>query len=156
VDLKRHIEDIVTKELLEEEFLVDVIVAGANAAGKILILIDGDNGINIDRCAEISRKTAAVLEAEDTIENPYILEVSSPGLEHPLKLLRQYKKNIGRTVKIVKADDSLIKGELIGVDEKDVTIRESKKEKGSKKELIQEITIPFTDIKKTNVLVSFK
>ena len=156
MDLKRHIEDIVTKLLTSEEFLVEVIVAGANAAGKILILIDGDQGINIDRCAEVSRRTAAVLEEEDAIQTPYILEVSSPGLEHPLKLLRQYKKNVGRNIKVQLHDDTLIRGDLLAVTEEHILVREKKKEKGSKKEIEQEVKITFSDIKKTNVLVSFK
>lgn len=156
MDLKRHIEEIVTGLLKEEEFLVDVIIAGANAAGKILILLDADNGINIDRCAEISRKTGAVLEAEDAIETAYVLEVSSPGLEHPLKLNRQYKKNIGRQVKVTLQDDKQKTGELLSVEETYIVIGEIIKEKGSKKTEVQEVKIPFSDIKKTNVLVSFK
>ena len=69
-----------------------MVIAGANAAGKILILVDGDEGITIDRCAEISRRTGATLEEQETMSDAYVLEVSSPGLEHPLKLMRQYKK----------------------------------------------------------------
>lgn len=156
MDLKRQIEKIVTDLLTEEEFLVEVVIAGANAAGKILVLIDADNGLNIDRCAYISRKIGAVLEEEDAIESAYILEVSSPGLEHPLKLIRQYKKNIGRQVKVLLQDDSLKTGELLVVDENQIMIGETVKEKGSKKTEVQNITVPFSDIKKTNVLVSFK
>ena len=156
MDLKRQIEEIVTDLLTEEEFLVEVVIAGANAAGKILVLIDADNGLNIDRCAYISRKIGAVLEEEDAIESAYILEVSSPGLEHPLKLIRQYKKNIGRQVKVLLQDDSLKTGELLVVDENQIMIGETVKEKGSKKTEVQNITVPFSDIKKTNVLVSFK
>lgn len=156
MDLKRHIEKIVTDLLREDEFLVDVIIAGYNAAGKILILIDADGGINIDRCAEVSRKTGAVLEAEDAIETAYVLEVSSPGLEHPLKLNRQYKKNIGRQVKVTLQDDDQKTGELLAVEDTFITIGEIIKEKGSKKTDIREVKIPFSDIKKTNVLVSFK
>lgn len=156
MDLKRQIEKIVTDLLNEEEFLVEVIIAGANSAGKILILIDADNGLNIDRCAFISRKTGAVLEETDAIESAYVLEVSSPGLEHPLKLNRQYIKNIGRQVKVLLSDDSLKKGELIAVDDQSITIAETVKEKGSKKEEVQSVIVPFSDIKKTNVLVSFK
>ena len=156
MDLKRQIEKIVTDLLTEEEFLVEVVIAGANAAGKILVLIDADNGLNIDRCAYISRKIGAVLEEEDAIESAYILEVSSPGLEHPLKLIRQYKKNIGRQVKVLLQDESLKTGELLVVDENQIMIGETVKEKGSKKTEVQNITVPFSDIKKTNVLVSFK
>ncbi len=156
MDLKRQIEEIVTGLLRDEEFLVEVVVAGANAAGKILIFVDADNGINIDRCAEISRKTGAVLEAEDAIETAYVLEVSSPGLEHPLKLNRQYKKSIGRQVKVTLQDEIQKTGELLSVEDAFIVIGEIMKEKGSKKADIQEVKIPFSDIKKTNVLVSFK
>jgi len=85
-----------------------------------------------------------------------VLEVSSPGLEHPLKLNRQYKKNIGRQVKVTLQDDNQKTGELLSVDDTYILIGEIIKEKGSKKAEIQEVKIPFSDIKKTNVLVSFK
>lgn len=156
MDLKRHIEEIVLPQLAEEEFVVDIIISGENTARKILILLDGDNGIDIDRCAEVSRKVAFTLESEDAIENAYVLEVSSPGLDHPLESLRQYRKNIGRSVKILMKDDSQKKGELLTVTEAHVVIRENIKEKGSKKMIVQDTVVPFEDIKKTNVLVSFK
>lgn len=155
-DLEQHIKKLVQDQLTAEEFLVDVIISGGNAAAKISILIDGDEGINIDRCAEISRKVGYILETEETIDHAYVLEVSSPGLDHPLKLLRQYKKNIGRKVKVQLMEDGERTGELLAAEEDHILIRERKKEKGSKKVTEQEVTVPFSDIKRTKVLVSFK
>lgn len=64
------------------------------------IFADTDSGITIDQCAELSRSISAVLDREDIIAGGYRLEVSSPGLDHPLKLLRQFKKNRGRELKV--------------------------------------------------------
>jgi len=62
----------------------------------IQVFVDTDEGITIAQCAEISREMAGALDVQNVINEPYELEVSSPGTDKPLKLLRQYKKNIGR------------------------------------------------------------
>ena len=66
----------------------------------VQVFIDTDDGITIAECAEISRDLGGTMEAQNVINEPYELEVSSPGIEKPLKLLRQYKKNVGRKFKI--------------------------------------------------------
>ena len=156
MDLKQHIEELVEAQLAPEEFIVEVAVSGERAANKVLILLDADTGISIDRCAELSRKVAHVLEEEDAIDNAYILEVSSPGLDHPLSSLRQYKKNIGRSVKVTLLNEEQKKGELLEVTADHIVVREKIKEKGSKKMKEQDTHVPYENIKKTNVLVSFK
>lgn len=163
MDVKRRIEEIVEEELQEEFFLVDVIITGSRksnvtqtANAKILVLIDGDNGITIDTCAEISRKLGETIETENLFESAYLLEVSSPGLDYPLKLKRQYEKNKGRKVKVLANDDQLREGELLEVTDDKILIREETREKGKKKIELKEVEISFSDIKKTNVVISFR
>lgn len=163
MNIKDRIIDIVKKELGEEFFLVDVIISGykrsnirQTAGVKILVLVDGDHGISIDKCAGISRNLGNALEDESLMESAYLLEVSSPGLDHPLKLKRQYRKNVGRKVKVHLNNDQVKEGELLGVTKEKILLKEEMKEKGRKKIIYNEVEIPFTDIKKTNVLISFK
>lgn len=156
VDLKQHIGALVEAQLTPEEFIVEVAISGERAAKKVLILLDADSGISIDRCAEVSRTVAHTLEEEDAIDNAYVLEVSSPGLDYPLSSLRQYKKNIGRSVKVTLLNEEQKKGELLEVTADHIVIREKIKEKGSKKMKEQDTNVPYENIKKTNVLVSFK
>ncbi len=60
------------------------------------LLVDTDEGITIAQCAEVSRELAARLDEFNVVSEPYELELSSPGIDKPLKILRQYKKNVGR------------------------------------------------------------
>ena len=64
------------------------------------IFIDCDTGITIDHCADVSREMSDFLDVEDFIEHQYHLEVSSPGLERPLKTVRDYERFTGRKAKI--------------------------------------------------------
>ena len=134
----------------ESKFIVDISVSSRKGPKKVLIIIDGDNGVTIDDCAEVSRRVSKALDEAALFQDQYLLEVSSPGLDHPLILKRQFRKNIGRKLKIVKADQT-VEGLLETVTEDAVTIRR-RKEKG------EETTesIPFSEIRKAFVLISFK
>ena len=154
-----NIEDRVI-QLIEEKisdrpdlFIVDVKM---HLSGLLTILMDGDEGIGIQDCAAISRHVGFHLEEENAIEQAYHLEVSSPGLDTPLKSLRQYRKNLNRTVGVKLIDGSLREGKLIAADDAGVTLAENvKKEKGKKAQLIENL-IPFDQIAETKVLISFK
>ncbi len=158
MDLKRKIEEIVLKNLDNEKlFLVDVVVAGFPGTQKIQVLLDGDEGIDIDQCAEISRSLAGELEELEIITDAYVLEVSSPGFDYPLQSLRQYQKNVGRVVKVVLNTDKILKGKLLNANSEKIKISEEKKSKvKGKPPVYTEIEIDIKDIKKTNVLASFK
>lgn len=159
------IEDTIAKlaeSVLPDDsyFIVEVSVKGDDPQ-KLRVYIDGDEGVNIDACAKISRQLAELIEEEDLFQNAYNLEVSSPGIDHPLQTLRQYQKNVGRRVKVqLAADGKEIQGKLLGAEEKSLKIAAEHKEKsagkGKKKITTEEMEIPFTDILKTKVLVSFK
>jgi len=147
------------KELIEEKiadkpnlFIVDIKM---HSNGKLVILVDGDNGIGIDDVAGISRFVGFKLEEENVIETAYNLEVSSPGLDTPLKLIRQYIKNIGRNLAIKMADGTKREGKLSSITEDAIVIEEKVKEKGKKAEVIEAV-IPINQIAETKVLISFK
>jgi len=134
-----------------ELFLVDVKMAG----NKLIVHVDGDEGISIQDCVAISRHVGFHLEEENVIEQAYNLEVSSPGVGEPLKLVRQYTKNIGRNISIKFKDGQKKEGKLVAVEDQDVLIEEQVKEKGKKAVSVQN-KIPFNDILETSVLISFK
>jgi len=149
--VQTYLNEIITDP---QYFIVDIVVSGSDRK-KIVILLDGDEGVTIDYCASVSRQLAHRMEEDAVIEDAYVLEVSSPGLDHPLTEKRQYLKNIGRDVK-VETEDKTMKGELLEVENDYIIINHQIKEKGKSKILEEEVTIPFKDIKKTKVLVSFK
>jgi len=153
-----NIEKRVT-ELVEEKiadmpnlFLVDVKM---HSNGKLIVLVDGDNGIGIADCVAISRHVGFHLEEENVIEEAYNLEVSSPGIDTPLVLKRQYAKNIGRNLAIKMDDGAKREGKLLIAGDDSITIEEIVKEKGKKAETV-ESTIPTDKITETKVLISFK
>lgn len=146
-------EEQVIRQLAEEAisennslFLVDVKVKGNPGNQKVLVFVDGDEGISIDECSRVSRKIGAELEANDIMPGKYTLEVSSPGLEFPITLHRQYVKNIGRELEVELTNGQHTEGELLDVT-KDAIVLKVKKEKQSLK---------FEEIKQSKVKVSFK
>lgn len=136
----------------EDVFLVEVKVSNSGGGQKVQLFIDGDRGINVDVCSGLSRKISAALDEEDPFKGKLILEVSSAGIDRPLKLQRQYYKNIGRKLKILLNQGSRKKGELLAVRDSGITINEEIKE-GKKKIKYSELEIPFDDIAKASVLV---
>lgn len=149
-EIRRIAESVLTDP---GQFIVDVIVSSKQGPRKVLVLLDSDNGISIDECADVSRSLSKVLDEVSWLEDAYMLEVSTPGLDHPLKLTRQYRKNIGRRLK-VKISEKTQEGKLTAVTDGTITL-EQEVGSGKKKE-IKTVEIPFTDIEKAFVLVSFK
>jgi ribosome maturation factor RimP len=162
MSLKENITQLIENNFLENGkfFIVDINTGQGRLSTKISVLIDSDEGIGIDECATISRKLGNLLEELDLIPNSYILEVSSPGIEQPLKLHRQYIKNIGREVKVLIVGGQEQKGKLTDVKIDYITIELPIKKSKSSKKITEEaspyIEIPFEQIEKTQVLVSFK
>jgi len=156
MNIEKRVVELVEEKIAEIErpdlFLVS---AKLHSNGKLIILVDGDNGIGIAECVQISRYVGFKLEEEDVIKTPYNLEVSSPGIDTPLTLTRQYTKNIGRNLAIKMADGSKREGNLTAITEDAVMIEEKIKEKGKKAELVESV-IPIEQITETKVLISFK
>src|SRR5690606_27743862 len=132
-------------------FIVDIKISNS----KIIILLDGDEGVGIHDCASVSRHIGFHLEEENLIDNAYNLEVSSPGLDTPLLLDRQYQKNVGRNVSIKLADGNRIEGKLLEVKQDGILISHSVKEKGKKAQQIESL-IEKSNIAETKVSISFK
>ncbi|HNP79028.1 MAG TPA: ribosome maturation factor RimP [Cyclobacteriaceae bacterium] len=134
-------------------FLVDVILSSRHLS-KITVVVDGDQGVNIDECTRISRTLSARLDELNLEAEHYVLEVTTPGLDQPLRLNRQYRKNIGRGVKVHLKDKRIETGSLIEAGEDQVVIRQEWKEGKVMQE--KRVTIPFAEIEKTYVVISFK
>jgi ribosome maturation factor RimP len=154
MDIEKRVKELVEEKIADRPdlFLVDVKM---HSNGKLIVLVDGEKGIGIADCAQISRYVGFHLEEENVIEQAYNLEVSSPGIDAPLVLTRQYVKNIGRQLAIKMADGTKREGKLTAITEDAVIIEEIIKEKGKKAETIEAV-IPMTQITETKVLISFK
>jgi ribosome maturation factor RimP len=154
MELTEEIKRIVESKLTDpSQFLVEVLLSSKKGPKKLLIIIDGDHGVTIDDCGNISRELSKALDDSALLDENYMLEVSTPGLDHPLKLKRQYKKNIGRKLKI-KMGDKIVEGQLKNVSDEVISLDQ---ETGSgKKKEVTPLDIPFSEIEKAFVLVSFK
>ena len=138
-------------EGMNDLFLVEIKVKPTN---NIKIYIDGDQGVSVDKLVSYNRKLYRQLEEEGLFPNgDFSLELSSPGLDEPLKLHRQYVKNIGRPVEVVLVEGAKLEGTLKAVTADEVEI-ETIKGKG-KKAVTELQAIPFTTIKTTKVQIKF-
>ncbi|HLF33732.1 MAG TPA: ribosome maturation factor RimP [Cyclobacteriaceae bacterium] len=144
-----------TEELLpgENYFVVDVSLTGGKGSRKLKILVDGDQGIDIDACSRISRELSDWLDQKEPIEGPFTLEVGSPGIDYPLSTPRQFRKNLGRMIKVLKSGQLITRGVLKEVDDRGIVIVEPAEKEG--KEGLAE-SIDFGEILKATVIVSFK
>lgn len=152
-DVEKRVVELIQEKIADREDLF--IVSVKMHPNKILeILLDGDNGVNIDDCAQVSRHVGYHLEEENVIDNAYRLEVSSPGIDANFVNLRQYQKNIGRTVQVKLNDNTKVEGKLTAVDDTKINVLQKIKEKGKK---VQEVEkeLPFDQIKATKVVISF-
>lgn len=149
--LEEKLNELVLCHLPDDRYyLTDINAKEAGANTKICIFLDGDEGIDIGVCAKISREIAKDLEALDIMKHPYTLMVSSPGLDMPLKLPRQYHRNLGKKLRVRLKNKEQIEGKLMKVMDDFIVLDEPTKPGKSKEE-----KIPFTEIETTHVLVSF-
>ncbi len=137
---------------LQKFFVVDIKVSKDNV---ITIKADTDAGITIDECGDLSHAIEAKLDRE---QEDFELEVSSPGLTEPLRILRQYLKNIGKEVDILMVDGEKIKGTIAGADSTAVEIEETHTERqnGKKVKVTEKKSYNFCDIKQTKLKITFK
>jgi ribosome maturation factor RimP len=138
------------QQLLEgnpEYFLVDIRIKPTN---NVKIALDSDTGVLIDKCVSYNRKLYKLVEESGMYpEGDFSLEVSSPGLDEPLKMHRQYVKNTGRNVEVVLNDGSRTEGKMVTVTENEIVVEETRG-KNKKKEVLQH-TFPFNNIKSTKI-----
>ena len=141
-------------ELDNGNYLVDVIISPKNA---ITVKMDNLNGgVSIKDCVSVSRNIEHNLDRES---EDFELQVSSPGLDQPFVVKEQYIKNIGKKINIIKTDNQSIVGELISIENNEVTIKEVntlKNSKTKKKETIEKIhQLKMENIKETKLIISF-
>lgn len=146
---------LVEEHCLEREiFPVDITVSPNN---RIMVLIDADQGVSIEHCIALSRHIEGNLDRE---QEDFELEVSSAGLDQPLKIVRQYLKNIGRRVKVTQSDGKSLSGLLLSADADRFTIEAEVKilPEGKKKKVTvkQQFTFEYTNIQSTKLEISFK
>jgi ribosome maturation factor RimP len=151
--LKEQIQKLAEEKIAGTDcFLVDVKVSPS----KIMVYIDKSTGIKIEDCVALSRYIQQQLENSDVLEH-HELEVSSPGMDEPLKVLQQYQKRIGREVSVITFDGLKHHGILRNASSQFIELEESvvKKINGKKEKIIQSVTFPFSQIKETKVKISF-
>jgi ribosome maturation factor RimP len=151
------------RELLDTQlngtpyFVVEVTVGGSRLTPKVTIMLDGDRGIGIDACADASRQLDQAIEAQELFPKGYVLEVSSPGVDQPLKLARQYPQHVGRQLRVQLQDGTEHTGKLEAATGTELVLLEQTVGKnGKKKKETVQTTFALADVTKAVVLVSFK
>ena len=134
-----------------EVFLVDVKIRPGN---NVKVYIDGDQGVSIDKLAQYNRTLYRQMDESGLFPNgDFSLEISSPGLDEPLKLYRQYLKNIGRHVEVLLKNGTKYEGKLVSTTQEQIVIEEEKTNKKIKETVPH--TISHNDIKTTKIQIKF-
>lgn len=151
-------EDWLSRRLDEVDdgkfYLVDVEWNGGKK--KLFVYVDCDTGISLEECRKISKYLSRSIEEEEFIREGYNLEVSSPGIDRPLKLKRQYLKNIGRPLRVHLKEGTVQKGVLSMADQNSITLSAEKHRGKKTKHDKGDWVIPFDEIEKAFVEVRFK
>ncbi len=142
--LSEALEEKFGEEGMEECFLVDIVTKKND---KVEVYIDSDGNLPIKTCQVVSRFLEKKIEENGWLGEKYTLEVSSPGVDRPLKLKRQYVKNVGRRIRITNNEEETSEGKLVEVKEDSVMVQIAK-------DRIEEILMK--NIKTAKILVSFK
>jgi ribosome maturation factor RimP len=158
-DLMKTIEDLVSPIL--EEFAAELVDLELKNEGRdrfLRLFIDKPNGVTLDDCIAVSREVEGVLEIEDPIKGAYRLEVSSPGLDRPLKKRADYERFVGQAVKVKTQtlmdpdgrghERKTFNGQLVGLEGDMVCILQTDKKGG-------EIKLSLEDIAKANLEPEF-
>ncbi|MGB0933812.1 MAG: ribosome assembly cofactor RimP [Lishizhenia sp.] len=155
---KENIQQLAQERIDELDkglFIVDISISTSNV---IKIEIDSEiGGVAIVDCMSVSRNVEHNLDRE---ENDFELSVTSPGIDKPLRMIKQYIKNIGRDVKIKRTDDSKLEGLLKAANDEGIVVETTRKERieGRKKKetIIEEHPLKYDEIKETKIVISFK
>lgn len=163
MNIEDRVRALVLEKIADREdlFIVDIKM---HTNGKLIVLIDGDEGITIQDCAAVSRHVGFHLEEENAVDHAYNLEVSSPGVDIPLTTERQYRKNIGRQVQLKMVGpegegEVQREGILLAVTEQGLSLEaiiQNKNLPKGRKPAVEMLDIPFKNILVTKVLISFK
>lgn len=153
--LKEKLQEWLLPKLKELDcFLVDI--RHNPAANKYEVFIDTNTGVTILQCEQVSRYLQFLMENDSAFGDAYSLDVSSPGMENPFKVERQYQKNIGKTVEVLLLNGTKKEGVLTAFDAENLFLQVNipPKKKGMKPEFINEV-ISFSEIKTTKKKITF-
>lgn len=152
---REKVLELLNKGLEEKPsvFLIDLTISEGN---KIVVTLDGDNGVNLQDCIDISRAIEHNLDRE---EEDFSLEVASAGATSLLKFPRQYRKNIGRKLQVIKKDGSIIEANITDANDDfavlEWTSREPKQIGKGKETVKHKVEIPYSEIKEAKVIIVF-
>ena len=149
------IQQLIAPLLTDDIFLVNIKIKPVN---NIKVYVDADSGLSIEKCVKINRALYKIIEEKELYpDGNFSLEVSSPGIDEPLRLLRQYKKNVGREVELHLQDETILKGILTAVIDtpEEQVIRLEISEGKGKKTTKKEVATNFSNIVNTKVQIKF-
>lgn len=146
------IQKLLAPLLVDDIFLVELKVKPTN---NFKIYLDADSGLGIEKCIKINRALYKQMDEMGMYpDGDFSLEVSSAGIDEPFKQVRQYKKNVGRTVSVVmQQDDLAYEGELTEATDEAITLQYT--EGKGKHAVTKTVTLPIEAIKQTKVLIKF-
>jgi ribosome maturation factor RimP len=166
MDVAAKVKELAESKLADPgHFIVMVRFLEKQRPARLLVIVDGDNGVTIDACAQLSRDLSKAMDEQDFVPEAYTLEVSTPGLDHPLQLKRQYRKNVGRGLKVHLNNKQIVQGRLESATEEKIVIEEqtnnvraelTPRQTGTKASPAKMTEIAYADIEKAFVMVSFK
>ena len=145
--IKRILENEI---LTNDQFIVDILFTVSGSGGSLKIEVESIDGISIEKCSLISKKLTKLIEEKEIISEKYTLEVSSPGADKPLKIWRQYMKNIGRSLSVLTYDKEIFEGVLLDADKEVIKLKTTNKGKNIER------SIKMNEIMKARVIISFK
>ena len=141
--------------------LEELVVTPAGRRSIVRVVVDRDNGVTLDDVAEVSRAVSAVLDQnyDDLGRSPYVLEVTSPGVDRPLTEHRHWRRNVGRLVTVTVGLDGAaeqLTGRVLAVDDAGVTLAvEAKGKPGAKKRAPTPRQVPWSQLGDGRVQVEF-
>lgn len=145
------VQNLIRPLLTDDLFLVEIRIKPTN---NIKVYLDADHGLDIDKCIKINRALYKQIEEKAIYpDGDFSLEVSSPGIDEPLRMHRQYVKNTGRLVDVTLNDGTVKAGKMITVNDSGIEIEFT--EGKNKKAVVKQLAIPFADIKQTKVQIKF-
>ena len=147
MEISHFIEEALGKlfarEPLADCFVVEIVTNGRRG---VTVYFDSDSGVTLEKCTQVSRFLEKQLDEQGFQDGAYVLDVSSPGVDRPLTLWRQYPRHKGRTLAVVLKEGSTVEGRLADVGMDTITLETS----GSR---IHDI--PFDEISESFVQISF-
>ncbi len=152
VDIKKKITELADSAAGQYGVEVfDVEVAGSLRKPIVRVFIDRKEGVSLDDCEKFSKVLSALMDVEDPIRASYVLEVSSPGLDRPLRGLKDFESNVGKLARVVTKErirnQNFFVGRIAEVKDNNITLIMNDK---------TEISIPFEEVSKARLEIEFK